>query len=88
PLGPTAEWNLQNAARRWHRAKHTNWRTRLLPDGTIRWTAPSGHSYDRKPRRTPPPKIAADARLPPLGDDPGPRRIVVDIRGGAVEKWV
>ncbi len=25
PLGPTTEWNLQNAGRRWHRAKHTNW---------------------------------------------------------------
>ncbi len=35
------------------------------------WTSPTGHHYDRKPKRTPPPKIGDDARLPPLGDDPG-----------------
>jgi hypothetical protein len=28
PLGPTADWNLQNLGRRWHRAKHSGWRTR------------------------------------------------------------
>lgn len=66
PLGPTADWNLQNAGRRWHRAKHTNWTTRLLPDGTIRWTAPNGHSYDRRPKRTPPPPLPAGTTLPPL----------------------
>lgn len=71
PLGATADWNLQNTSRRWHRAKHTNWTTRLLPDGTIRWTSPTGHHYDRRPKRTPPPKIGDDTNLPPIGEDPG-----------------
>ena len=71
PLGATAQWNLQNTSRRWHRAKHTNWTTQLLPDGTIRWTSPTGHHYDRRPKRTPPPKIGDDTNLPPIGEDPG-----------------
>jgi len=54
PLGATSEQNLQNARRRWHRAKHTGWHTQLLADGTIRWTSPSRGVYDRKPKRTPP----------------------------------
>ncbi len=71
PLGATADWNLQNTSRRWHRAKHTNWTTQLLPDGTIRWTSPAGHHYDRRPKRTPPPKIGDHTNLPPIGEDPG-----------------
>jgi hypothetical protein len=74
PLGPTAEWNLQNIGRRWHRAKHAGWRTRLLPDGAVEWTAPNrgvagGGVYVRHPQRTPPPRLAPGATLPPLPDD-------------------
>ncbi|MDQ3344013.1 MAG: 13E12 repeat family protein [Actinomycetota bacterium] len=69
PLGPTAEWNLQNAARRWHRAKHHGWRTALLDDGTIRWTTPGGGVYDRRPKRTKPPDIPPGTKLPPLPDE-------------------
>ena len=72
PLGPTSEANLQNLPRHWHRAKHSGWRTRLLPDGTTRWTAPSGQHYDRPPRRTPPPSVPPGATLPPLPPPAGP----------------
>jgi hypothetical protein len=66
PLGRTDEDNLQNAGRRWHRAKHSGWRTKVLQDGTVRWTSPGGRSYDRPPRRTPPPALEPGRRLPPL----------------------
>jgi len=74
PLGPTAEWNLQNLGRRWHRAKHAGWRTRLLRDGAVEWTAPGGGPtgngvYVRRPKRTPPPPIPPGSTLPPLTDD-------------------
>jgi hypothetical protein len=76
PLGPTAQENLQNLSRRWHRAKHAGWRTRLLPDGSTEWTAPGGGLtgtgvYVRRPKRTPPPPLPPDAKLPPLPDDDG-----------------
>ena len=70
PLGPTSAENLQNASRRWHRAKHSGWRTRLLPDGTIRWRPPGGGEYARRPKRTVPPPTPPDARLPAVPDDP------------------
>lgn len=71
PLGRTDEQNLQNAVRRWHRAKHAGWRTRLLPDGTVEWTSPTtGHRYARRPKRTRPPKIPPGATLPPLPEPP------------------
>jgi hypothetical protein len=74
PLGPTAEWNLQNIGRLWHRAKHSGWRTRLLADGAVEWSAPNsglagGGVYVRRPKRTPPPPIAPGTTLPPLSDD-------------------
>lgn len=69
PLGRTDDRNLQNLSRRWHRAKHAGFRPLLLPDGTIRWTSPiTGRSYDRRPRRTRPPKIPPGTSLPPLPD--------------------
>ena len=73
PLGPTSAENLQNIGRRWHRAKHAGWRTRLRSDGAVEWTAPGGgvagrRPYVRHPKRTPPPALPPDARLPPLPD--------------------
>ncbi|MCW2777775.1 MAG: hypothetical protein JWN17_1500 [Frankiales bacterium] len=69
PLGQTDQDNLQLAARRWHRAKHSGWTTRALPDGTLRWTSPGGTSYDRRPHRTPPPPVPPDTALPPLPNE-------------------
>ena len=86
PLGPTSEANLHNLPRHWHRAKHTGWRTRLLPDGTTRWTAPSHQHYDRPPRRTPPPPIPPGTTLPPLRTGPdqtGPHPAGSDSEGPA-----
>ena len=68
PLGPTAEWNLQNLTRRWHRAKQAGWHTRARPDGAIEWTSPSQGVYLRKAQRTIPPKIPPGSTLPPLPD--------------------
>jgi hypothetical protein len=64
PLGPTDENNLQNIVKRWHRAKHHDWHTRLQPDGSIRWTSPSHGVYTRRPKRTVPPKIPPGSTLP------------------------
>ena len=71
PLGPTADWNLQNVTKRWHRAKHNGWHTRALADGTVEWTSPTQGVYHRKPRRTVPPKIPPGTALPPLPDESG-----------------
>jgi len=37
-----------------HRLKqHPRWKVNQLPDGTFRWTTPSGRSYDTEPTRYP-----------------------------------
>ena len=37
-----------------HRLKqHPGWNVEQLPDGTFRWTAPTGRSYDTEPTRYP-----------------------------------
>ena len=69
PLGPTAEWNLQNLSRRWHRAKHHGWDSVLHTDGSIRWTSPTSGVYLRRPKRTIPPKIPPGKTLPPLPNE-------------------
>ena len=41
-------------ARRDHRLKqHPKWQVDQLPDGTFRWTTPSGRTYDTEPTRYP-----------------------------------
>jgi hypothetical protein len=80
PLGPTAEWNLQNLSRRWHRAKTASWHTRQLEDGSIRWISPSNGVYTRKTQRTVPPKIPSGMTLPPLPEDGQPERTSFDQR--------
>jgi hypothetical protein len=66
PHGPTSATNLQNLVRRWHRAKHNGWTTQLQPDGSTRWTSPTGGQYIRHPKRTRPPDIPPGTTLPPL----------------------
>ncbi len=66
PLGQTSEGNLQNLSRRWHRAKHHGWQSRLDPDGATTWTSPTRGVYRRAPKRTVPPPL--DRPLPPLSD--------------------
>jgi hypothetical protein len=54
PLGPTHPSNLKLLCRTHHLLKTfyggpSGWRDRQEPDGTVIWTAPTGHTYATKP---------------------------------------
>ncbi|WP_328309993.1 HNH endonuclease signature motif containing protein [Actinomycetospora sp. NBC_00405] len=50
--GPTAGANLDAACRHDHRVKHeAGWHLAQPEAGTFVWTSPTGHSYERAPRR-------------------------------------
>ncbi|WNG86491.1 DUF222 domain-containing protein [Mycobacterium sp. ITM-2016-00317] len=54
PLGPTHASNLKALCRFHHLLKTfwtgaTGWRDRQYPDGTVVWTAPTGHTYTTHP---------------------------------------
>jgi hypothetical protein len=54
PLGPTHPSNLKCLCRKHHLLKTfwtgvTGWRDEQLPDGTVNWTAPTGHTYTTRP---------------------------------------
>ncbi|MDV6974987.1 HNH endonuclease signature motif containing protein [Mycobacterium intracellulare] len=54
PLGPTHPSNLKLLCRHHHLLKTfytgpDGWRDRQLPDGTVVWTSPTGHTYITKP---------------------------------------
>lgn len=54
PVGPTHASNLKCLCRFHHLLKtfwggHDGWRDRQYPDGTIIWTAPTGHTYTTHP---------------------------------------
>lgn len=54
PFGPTHRANLRCLCRKHHLLKTfwgglRGWRDRQLPDGTIIWTAPTGHTYTTRP---------------------------------------
>lgn len=54
PLGPTHPSNLKLLCRHHHLLKTfytgpDGWRDRQLPDGTVVWTSPTGHTYTTKP---------------------------------------
>lgn len=54
PLGPTHPSNLRCLCRKHHLLRtfwvgRYGWRDRQLPDGTIVWTAPTGHTYITRP---------------------------------------
>jgi hypothetical protein len=54
PVGPTHPSNLKCLCRFHHLLKTfwngaTGWRDRQLPDGTIVWTSPTGHTYTTYP---------------------------------------
>ena len=52
--GRTCLCNAGPKCRHDHRLKqHPGWRVDQLPDGTFRWTTPSGRSYDAEPTRYP-----------------------------------
>lgn len=64
PLGPTHPSNLKCLCRKHHLLKTfwTGWRDVQLPDGTIIWTAPNGHTYTTHP----------DSRISYLAGTPPP----------------
>ncbi|MBO0679589.1 HNH endonuclease [Mycolicibacterium sp. S2-37] len=54
PAGPTSASNLKTLCRLHHLLKtfwtgEGGWRDEQLPDGTIHWTAPTGHTYTTHP---------------------------------------
>jgi hypothetical protein len=52
--GPTNQANMACLCRRHHRMKtHSKWQTHLHPDGTLTWTAPTGHTYTTEPATYP-----------------------------------
>ncbi len=54
PGGTTCSANLQPLCSRHHHLKHeTTWQVHRDPDGTTRWTSPSGHTYARPPDQLP-----------------------------------
>ncbi len=84
--GETVETNLAHLCRGHHRLKERGrWRIRHDPGGTLKWTSPTGHTYQTRPaqralgRRTPvrvgaPPRAMTQwllANASPTGDEPG-----------------
>ncbi len=70
--GHTNAGNLGPECLREHHLKHdAGWQTQRLPDGTIRWTTPTGRNYDRPPdtfptdRTRPKPEPDDDQDQPP-----------------------
>ena len=52
--GRTCLCNAGPKCRHDHRLKqHPRWKVDQLPDGTFRWTTPSGRQYDTEPTRYP-----------------------------------
>lgn len=50
PTGPTHPSNIKCLCRKHHLAKtFWNWTDHQLPDGTVVWTSPSGHTYTTHP---------------------------------------
>jgi hypothetical protein len=46
--GETNPENLASECPRHHQVKHeAEWTVKRLPDGTVRWTSPTGHEYNR-----------------------------------------
>ena len=50
PRGQTCEAHLPAECEHHHLAKHAYFTVVRLSDGTMRWTTPTGASYDRPPR--------------------------------------
>ncbi|MGH8862900.1 MAG: DUF222 domain-containing protein, partial [Jatrophihabitantaceae bacterium] len=64
--GDTTAANLEPKCRRDHHLKHdAGWRSERLPDGTSRWTSPTGRVYDKAPERHPVDRTRAPVTDPP-----------------------
>jgi hypothetical protein len=83
PLGPTHPSNLKLLCRYHHLLKtfYTGcggWTDRQLPDGTVEWTAPSGHTYATTP--------SGSDFFPLLGASTGELRVVRRIESMSLAK--
>jgi hypothetical protein len=73
PFGPTHASNLKCLCRKAHLLKTfwtgpTGWSDQQLPDGTVLWTSPSGHTYRTEPGS----KLLVPALCVPTGTLPAP----------------
>ncbi|WP_169801790.1 HNH endonuclease signature motif containing protein, partial [Mycolicibacterium vaccae] len=90
PLGPTHASNLKCLCRFHHLLKTfwtgaTGWRDRQHPDGTVVWTAPTGHTYTTHPgSRLLFPALCAPTGILWTGDPPEPP--LTDKRGAMMPK--
>jgi hypothetical protein len=53
PYGPTCACNLGPLCRRHHRIKQTGWTKNRRPDGSIRWTDPTGRTWTSPKQHSP-----------------------------------
>jgi len=63
PFGPTCACNTGPACRRHHRIKQLGWIKHRRPDGSIRWTSPTGRHWTSRPQH---PVPTATRPVPPL----------------------
>ncbi|WP_205873249.1 HNH endonuclease signature motif containing protein [Mycobacterium camsae] len=89
PFGPTHRTNLRCLCRKHHLLKTfwsgtRGWRDRQLPDATIIWTAPTGHTYTTRPgsRLCFPSLCGPTEPIPATSTPPadGPRGLMMPIR--------
>jgi hypothetical protein len=67
--GDTSAANLHVLCKRHHKTKHeAGWRVHRHPDGTTRWTSPTGRRYTKPPESLP----LDHTRPPKIRDDPPP----------------
>lgn len=81
PFGPTHPSNLKTLCRYHHLLKtfYTGWSDQQLRDGTVIWTAPTGHTYTTKPGgallfpalAVPTGELALPASAPPASENRG-----------------
>jgi hypothetical protein len=67
PYGPTSAFNLVPLCRRHHRIKQLSWTKHRRPDGSIRWTSPTGRTWTTP---APHPTVRATRDVPALRIDP------------------
>ena len=70
PYGPTCACNTGPLCRRHHRVKQLGWTKHRRPDGSIRWTSPTGRTWTSP---APHPVPRATRAVPPLRTDPRDR---------------
>lgn len=75
PAGPTHPSNLKCLCRFHHILKtfHLEWKDRQLPDGTVVWTTPTGHTHTTTPEGAHYfPALATATGTPEFGEAPAP----------------